>query len=107
MLLNSPTNAFLSPTSRTCVDEWRECGRRLRVSGQERQQLEFPAAEQQRDLNSLDQSRISPSSSTRASPSMPFELPALPYAYDVLEPYVDSTTMNIHHTKHHQVTRGP
>ena len=30
-----------------------------------------------------------------------FELPALPYGYDALEPYVDKMTMEIHHTKHH------
>ncbi len=30
-----------------------------------------------------------------------FELPALPYAHDALEPYVDKTTMEIHHGKHH------
>jgi superoxide dismutase, Fe-Mn family len=29
-------------------------------------------------------------------------LPALPYAYDALEPHVDAKTMEIHHTKHHQ-----
>ncbi len=29
-------------------------------------------------------------------------LPALPYAYDVLEPYIDAQTMEIHYTKHHQ-----
>ena len=28
-------------------------------------------------------------------------LPALPYAYDALEPYVDAMTMQIHHGKHH------
>lgn len=33
---------------------------------------------------------------------MAFELPALPYAYDALEPFIDAQTMNIHHTKHHQ-----
>jgi superoxide dismutase, Fe-Mn family len=30
------------------------------------------------------------------------ELPALPYAYDALEPHIDAQTMTIHHTKHHQ-----
>ena len=32
---------------------------------------------------------------------MPFELPALPYAYDALEPTIDEATMNLHHDKHH------
>jgi Fe-Mn family superoxide dismutase len=30
-----------------------------------------------------------------------YELPALPYAEDALEPTIDKETMNIHHTKHH------
>jgi Fe-Mn family superoxide dismutase len=29
-------------------------------------------------------------------------LPALPYAYDALEPFIDKMTMEIHHDKHHQ-----
>ena len=33
---------------------------------------------------------------------MPYELPALPYAYDALEPTIDEQTMRIHHGKHHQ-----
>src|SRR5580693_7154794 len=33
---------------------------------------------------------------------MAFTLPALPYAPDTLEPYIDKTTMEIHHGKHHQ-----
>jgi superoxide dismutase len=33
---------------------------------------------------------------------MPFELPKLAYEYNALEPFVDTNTMNIHHTKHHQ-----
>lgn len=32
---------------------------------------------------------------------MAFELPALPYAYDALEPHIDARTMQIHHGKHH------
>lgn len=32
----------------------------------------------------------------------PFELPALPYAYDALEPYVDKETNMLHHGKHFQ-----
>ncbi len=31
-----------------------------------------------------------------------YTLPALPYAYDALEPHIDARTMEIHHTKHHQ-----
>jgi len=31
-----------------------------------------------------------------------FTLPALPYAYDALEPFIDKQTMEIHHGKHHQ-----
>ena len=32
---------------------------------------------------------------------MAFELPALPYAYDALEPWIDEQTMRTHHGKHH------
>ena len=32
---------------------------------------------------------------------MAFELPALPYAKDALEPHIDARTMEIHHGKHH------
>jgi len=31
-----------------------------------------------------------------------FELPPLPYAYEALEPVIDTKTMQIHHDKHHQ-----
>lgn len=31
-----------------------------------------------------------------------FELPALPYAHNALEPHIDEKTMEIHHGKHHQ-----
>ena len=31
-----------------------------------------------------------------------FQLPQLPYAYDALEPYIDTRTMKIHYTKHHK-----
>lgn len=32
---------------------------------------------------------------------MAFQLPALPYAFDALEPHIDARTMEIHHGKHH------
>src|SRR5690625_4230216 len=32
---------------------------------------------------------------------MAFELPALPYAFDALEPHIDARTMEIHHDRHH------
>ena len=33
---------------------------------------------------------------------MAFTLPPLPYAHNALEPHIDTTTMQIHHGKHHQ-----
>ena len=33
---------------------------------------------------------------------MAFELPALPYDYTALEPFIDEATMKLHHDKHHQ-----
>ena len=33
---------------------------------------------------------------------MAHTLPALPYAFDALEPHIDAQTMQIHHDKHHQ-----
>ena len=33
---------------------------------------------------------------------MAFEVPALPYDYDALEPHIDEQTMRVHHDKHHQ-----
>jgi Fe-Mn family superoxide dismutase len=32
---------------------------------------------------------------------MAYTLPALPYAFDALEPHIDARTMEIHHGKHH------
>lgn len=32
---------------------------------------------------------------------MAYELPALPYAFNALEPHIDAQTMEIHHDKHH------
>jgi hypothetical protein len=34
--------------------------------------------------------------------ALTFTLPALPYAFDALEPVIDKVTMEIHHGKHHQ-----
>jgi Fe-Mn family superoxide dismutase len=32
---------------------------------------------------------------------MAFSVPALPYAFDALEPHIDALTMEIHHDRHH------
>lgn len=32
---------------------------------------------------------------------MAYQLPALPYAFDALEPHIDAMTMEIHHDRHH------
>src|SRR5258706_377799 len=39
---------------------------------------------------------------------MTFTLPALPYAYDALQPHMSKETLEYHHDKHHQayVTNG-
>jgi superoxide dismutase, Fe-Mn family len=33
---------------------------------------------------------------------MAYEVPALPYDYNALEPHIDEATMKVHHDKHHQ-----
>lgn len=36
------------------------------------------------------------------APPSPWDLPKLAFDYDALEPHIDTVTMQIHHTKHHQ-----
>lgn len=43
-----------------------------------------------------------PASSPAPSPTGPYTLPPLPYAYDALNPSIDTETMKIHHDKHHK-----
>ena len=43
-----------------------------------------------------------PAATPPPAPTGPFKLPALPYAYDALEPSFDAETMHLHHDKHHQ-----
>ncbi len=59
----------------------------------------FAAAGSRREIRSLGQS-IEPQPAQTGSGV--FTLPPLPYAYDALEPYIDATTMHLHHDKHHQ-----
>jgi Fe-Mn family superoxide dismutase len=37
-----------------------------------------------------------------AAAAQSFSLPALPYAFEALEPFIDKTTMEIHHGRHHK-----
>jgi Fe-Mn family superoxide dismutase len=47
-------------------------------------------------------SLINPAQSLeKLAAAAPFELPALPYPYNALEPALDAKTMEIHHSKHH------
>ena len=39
---------------------------------------------------------------TDSTPTGPYTLPPLPYAYEALQPHIDVETMRIHHNKHHQ-----
>ena len=45
--------------------------------------------------------QAAPTMMAPAAPAGPFTLPPLPYAYDALEPHIDTETMHIHHDKHH------
>ncbi len=45
---------------------------------------------------------VGSSSIAQAAEGSEYKLPALPYAFDALEPYIDAQTMEIHHGKHHQ-----
>ena len=38
----------------------------------------------------------------RAVRAAHFDLPALPYAYDALEPVISKETLELHHDKHHK-----
>lgn len=38
----------------------------------------------------------------QADATYPFTLPQLPYAYNALEPHIDTLTMEFHHDKHHK-----
>ncbi|MEP6924834.1 MAG: superoxide dismutase, partial [Pyrinomonadaceae bacterium] len=44
---------------------------------------------------------VAPNAASQAN-TYPFQLPALPYAFDALEPVIDAQTMQLHHDKHHQ-----
>lgn len=74
--------------------------------------LTLPSA-QVRSSNHLQQKTRTPAVTTTASQPTakialekvatgPFTLPALPYAYNDLEPYIDTETMKLHHDGHHK-----
>jgi Fe-Mn family superoxide dismutase len=52
--------------------------------------------------STLEVASLAQAPTAPAPPSGPFTLPPLPYDYDALEPYIDATTMHLHHDKHHQ-----
>ena len=44
---------------------------------------------------------VAAASSSAPSPVSAYKVAELPYAFDALEPYIDASTMKIHHGKHH------
>ena len=47
-------------------------------------------------------SALAQTNNTTPAAAAPFALPALPYAFDALEPHIDARTMEIHHDRHHK-----
>jgi len=45
--------------------------------------------------------QLHPHRSSKTASTMAFSLPSLPYDVSALEPYIDATTMTIHHDRHH------
>jgi Fe-Mn family superoxide dismutase len=62
-----------------------------------------PQAESSPIAQSPTPSAVTPTATTAASglSAYPAKLPPLPYGYAALEPYIDVTTMKVHHDKHH------
>jgi superoxide dismutase, Fe-Mn family len=52
-------------------------------------------------IPTLAQTPTPPPATAAPTPTGPFKLPPLPYAYDALEPHIDTLTMHLHHDKHH------
>jgi superoxide dismutase, Fe-Mn family len=52
-------------------------------------------------LSFLEAKAATPAITSTIEQSAPFQLPALPYSFDALEPHIDKMTMEIHHDKHH------
>ena len=53
-------------------------------------------------FSALASTKIFASSEDSSGMLTKHELPALPYAYNALEPYIDAKTMELHHSKHHK-----
>jgi superoxide dismutase, Fe-Mn family len=49
-------------------------------------------------------SRLAFAQATTQAPAGPFEVDALPYPANALEPHIDAMTMGLHHDKHHQAS---
>jgi Fe-Mn family superoxide dismutase len=52
-------------------------------------------------MSSYAQTPTQATATAPTTPTGPFTLPPLPYAYDAIEPFIDTETMHLHHDKHH------